>query len=229
MNKLTENLGLQALAIRFDVNAKGVDTIKAAIDSGAIWEMLQACADERFEGDLKPVLSQFNRNLSSQRCTRRPSDTAAANRAAMVELLWAMTHDTVKAPKAVARAPKAGFQYTVEEVENLFAAGNLDELQRLYNNVHSNVSKKMAGLSTANYAEALKADPKLAGWLEVKEAASKRLSELKAQRKAGAAAPAKVEVSADLAAKLLKSSEGGKAATLTAAQVKELLKLLGQG
>lgn len=229
MNKLSTELGLQAIAIKYDVNAKGVDAVKAAIDDGTIWGMLQACADERFGGDLKPVLAQFNRNLSSQRCTRRPSDTAAANRAAMVELLWAMTHDTSKAPKAAARAPKAGFQYTVAEVEDLFAAGNLEELQRMYNNIHSNVSKKLTGLSTANYAEALKADPKLASWLEVKEAASKRLSELKAARKAGAAAPAKPEVSADLTAKLLKSGENGKAATLTAAQVKELLKLLGQG
>lgn len=229
MNKLSTELGLQALAIKFDVNAKGVDGIKAAIGDGTIWGMLQTCADEKFDGDLKPVLAQFNRNLSSQRCTRRPSDTAAANRAAMVELLWAMTHDSTKAPKAAARAPKAGFQYTVAEVEDLFAAGDVEELQRMYNNVHSNVSKKMAGLSTVNYAEAIKADPKLASWLEVKEAASKRLSELKAAKKAGTAAPAKVEVSADLTAKLMKSNESGKAATLTAAQVKELLKLLGQG
>jgi len=229
-NKLTNNLTLAAIAIKYDVNAHGIDTLQAAINSGEIWAMLKACADERFDGDMKPVLAQFNRNLSSQRCTRKITDTASKNRADMVEALWAMTHATqVKAANGETRTPRAGFLYTKEEVDALVAEGNVAELQRLYNNVHSNVNKAMSGLSTSCYTEELANNPKLARWVEVKEYVSEQLRALKASTKAKAqgAAPVKPEVSEDLAKKLA-NYKAGKKASFTPEQMAEILKLLGR-
>ena len=215
-SKLTSNLSLQA-----------------AIDNGEIMGLLQDCANERFEGELKPVLQQFNRNLSSQRCTRKETDTASHNRALMVEALWAMTHSL---PAAVGgtRKPRAGFQYTTKEVDDLYEAGNISELQRFYNNIFSNVSKKMAGLSTSQYAEAIAQDETLARWVAVKEYVSEKLSALKAAQKGKAqtievvkTVEVKPEVPADILAKLQGASKNksGKV-QLSADQVAALLKAL---
>lgn len=225
-SKLTANLALAAIAVKYDVNARGIDQLTAAIESGEIQKMLQACADERFDGDLKPVMAQFNRNLSSQRCTRKITDTASMNRANMVEALWNMTHAT-QGSVVSARPPRAGFQYTKEEVDSLVAEGNVAELQRFYNNVHSNVNKALSGLSTSCYTEELAKNPKLARWVEVKEYVSEKLRTLKASKKVAVeATSAKPELSEELAKKLA-SYQAGKKASFTAEQMEELIKLLG--
>lgn len=221
-NKLTSNLSLMALAIRYDVNAHGIDNLVKAIEAGEITSMLEACANERFGGDLKPVLAQFNRNLSSQRCTRKITDTASKNRADMVEALWAMTHATQGTTGA--KAPRAGFQYTKEEVDALVAAGDVAELQRFYNNIHSNVNKAMSGLSTSCYAEELSNNPKLARWVDVKEYVSEKLRTLKASTKVQT--QPKPELSEELSKKLA-SYKTGKKASFTPEQMEEILKLLG--
>lgn len=223
-NKLTSNLSLAAIAVKYDVNANGIEQLKKAIEAGEITDMLKACADERFDGDLKPVMAQFNRNLSSQRCTRKITDTASKNRADMVEALWAMTHATQGTTGA--KAPRAGFQYTKEEVDALVATGDVAELQRFYNNIHSNVNKAMSGLSTSCYAEELANNPKLARWVEVKEYVSEQLRTLKLGAKAKTKEPVKPELSEDLAKKLA-NYKAGKKASFTAEQMAELMKLLG--
>lgn len=224
-NKLNPNLSLAAIAIRYDVNAHGIEQLKKAIEAGEITEMLKACADERFGGDLKPVLAQFNRNLSSQRCTRKITDTASKNRADMVEALWAMTHATQGGTGA--KAPRAGFQYTREEVDALVAEGNVAELQRLYNNVHSNVNKALAGLSTSCYAEELAGNPKLAQWVDTKEYVSEQLRALKAQTKAKTKeqTQTKPELSEELMKKLA-NYKAGKKASFTPEQMAEIIQLL---
>lgn len=224
-NKLTSNLSLAAIAIKYDVNAHGIDNLQKAIAAGEINDMLKACADERFGGDLKPVMAQFNRNLSSQRCTRKITDTASKNRADMVEALWAMTHATQGSTTGV-KVPRAGFQYTKEEVDALVAEGNVAELQRFYNNIHSNVNKAMSGLSTSCYAEELANNPKLARWVEVKEYVSEQLRTLKLGAKAKTKEPVKPELSEDLAKKLA-SYKAGKKASFTPEQMAEIMKLLG--
>lgn len=230
-NKLTPNLSLSAIAIKYDVNAHGIEQLKQAIEAGEIADMLKACADERFDGDMKPVLAQFNRNLSSQRCTRKITDTASKNRADMVEALWDMTHvvPRVRAANGMPSAPRAGFLYTRQEVDDLVAEGNVAELQRLYNNVHSNVNKAIGGLSTSCYAEELANNPKLARWIDVKEYVSEQLRVLKATNKAKAKAqaiiPTRPAVSEDLAKKL-DGYVAGKRVSFTPAQMEELLKLL---
>lgn len=224
-NKLNANLSLAAIAIKYDVNAHGIDNLVKAIEAGEINDMLKACADERFGGDLKPVMAQFNRNLSSQRCTRKITDTASKNRADMVEALWAMTH-TTQGNTTGAKTPRAGFQYTKEEVDALVAEGNVAELQRFYNNIHSNVNKAMSGLSTSCYAEELANNPKLARWVEVKEYVSEQLRTLKLGAKAKTKEPVKPEISEDLAKKLA-SYKAGKKASFTPEQMAELVKLLG--
>ena len=232
-SKLTTNLSLQSLAIKYDVQANGISALQAAIDSGEVMGMLQDCANERFDGELKPVLQQFNRNLSSQRCTRKETDTASHNRALMVEALWTMTHSL---PTTVGgtRKARAGFQYTTDEVDSLYEAGNVAELQRFYNNVYSNVSKKMAGLSTSQFAEAIEADENLARWVAVKEYVSQRLSELKAAQKGKTqtvevvkTVEVKPEVSEDILSKLKSSAKtkSGKV-QLTREQAEALLKAL---
>lgn len=223
-NKLSPNLSLAAIAIKYDVNAKGIDSLLKAIEAGEISAMLKDCADERFDGDLKPVMAQFNRNLSSQRCTRKITDTASKNRADMVEALWAMTHSTQGTGD---RTPKAGFQYTRDEVDALVAEGNVAELQRFYNNVHSNVNKALSGLSTSCYAEELASNPKLARWVDVKEYVSEQLRTLKASAKVSAKTKEqpKVELSDDLAKKLA-SYQAGKKASFTAEQMAELIELV---
>ena len=226
-SKLSSNLSLQALAIKYDVQANGISALQAAIDSGEVMGMLQDCANERFDGELKPVLQQFNRNLSSQRCTRKETDTASHNRALMVEALWTMTHSL---PTTVGgtRKARAGFQYTTDEVDSLYEAGNVAELQRFYNNVYSNVSKKMTGLSTSQFAETVAADETLARWVAVKEYVSEKLSALKAAQKGKAqTVEVKPEVPADILAKLQGASKtkSGKV-QLSADQVAALLKAL---
>lgn len=223
-NKLTSNLSLAAIAIKYDVNAHGIDNLMKAIEAGEINDMLKACADERFGGDLKPVMAQFNRNLSSQRCTRKITDTASKNRADMVEALWVMTH-TAQGSTTGAKTPRAGFQYTKEEVDALVAEGNVAELQRFYNNIHSNVNKAMSGLSTSCYAEELTNNPKLARWVEVKEYVSEQLRTLKLGTKVKAKEQTKPEISEDLANKLA-SYKAGKKASFTPEQMAELVKLL---
>lgn len=224
-NKLTSNLSLAAIAIKYDVNAHGIDNLVKAIEAGEINDMLKACADERFGGDLKPVMAQFNRNLSSQRCTRKITDTASKNRADMVEALWDMTH-AAKGSATGVKTPRAGFQYTKEEVDALVAEDNVAELQRFYNNIHSNVNKAMSGLSTSCYAEELAKNPKLARWIEVKEYVSEQLRTLKLGAKAKTKEPVKPELSEDLAKKLA-SYTAGRKASFTPEQMAEIIKLLG--
>lgn len=212
-SKLTAALALANIAIKYDVNAAGIGKLTEAIASGEIQTMLQECADTMYGGDLKPVMAQFNRNLSSQRCTRKVVDTASKNRADMVEALWAMTHQ-VKAGEA--QRTRSGFQYTTEEVDALVAAGNVEELQRFYNNIHSLVSKSISGLAMSQL------DDRQRDRMAVKEYASEKLSALKASQKAGSVS--QVEVSEKLLSKL----QGGKATRLSETEVAELLKLLGK-
>ena len=212
-SKLTAALALANIAIKYDVNAGGIGKLTEAIASGEIQTMLQECADTKYGGDLKPVMAQFNRNLSSQRCTRKVVDTASKNRADMVEALWAMTHQ-VKAGET--QRTRSGFQYTTEEVDALVAAGNVEELQRFYNNIHSLVSKSISGLAMSQL------DDRQRDRMAVKEYASEKLSALKASQKAGSVS--QVEVSEKLLSKL----QGGKATRLSETEVAELLKLLGK-
>lgn len=210
-NKLSNELTLAAIAIKYDVNANGIDRLTKAIEAGEIQEMLQNCADSMYGGDMKPVMVQFNRNLSSQRCTRHITDTASRNRANMVEALWNMTHNGT----SDGRQSRAGFAYTKDEVDALVAKGDVAELQRFYNNIHSLVSKSISGLAMSQL------DDQQRNRLEVKEYASEKLSALKASKKA--AGVNKTEVSDKLLGKL----QGGKATSLSKAEVAELLKLLG--
>lgn len=232
-NKLSSNLSLPALAIKYDVNANGIEQLKKAIEAGEIADMLQACADEKFGGDMKPVLAQFNRNLSSQRCTRKITDSASKNRADMVEALWDMTHvvPRVRAAKGMPSAPRAGFLYTRQEVDELVAENNVAELQRFYDNVHSNVNKAIGGLSTTCYAEELANNPKLARWIDVKAYVSEKLRDLKAFNKAKAKAQTMLPVAPEVSEGLAKKLDGyvaGKRVSFTPEQMEELLKLLNR-
>lgn len=212
-SKLSANLALANIAIKYDVNAHGIGQLTKAIEAGEIQGMLKECADTMYGGDMRPVMAQFNRNLSSQRCTRKIVDTASKNRAAMVEALWAMTHSA-----AVKGTPKAraGFQYTTDEVDVLVAKGDVEELQRFYNNIHSIVSKSISGLAMSQL------DDKQRARIEIKEYASEKLSMLKASKKAGSINQAEVSD------KLLSKLQGGKGASLSKAEVAELLKILGK-
>lgn len=212
-SKLSANLALANIAIKYDVNAHGIDQLTKAIEAGEIKGMLKECADTMYGGDMRPVMAQFNRNLSSQRCTRKIVDTASKNRAAMVEALWAMTHSA-----AVKGTPKAraGFQYTTDEVDVLVAKGDVEELQRFYNNIHSIVSKSISGLAMSQL------DDKQRARIEIKEYASEKLSMLKASKKAGSINQSEVSD------KLLSKLQGGKGASLSKAEVAELLKILGK-
>lgn len=212
-SKLSANLALANIAIKYDVNAHGIGQLTKAIEAGEIQGMLKECADTMYGGDMRPVMAQFNRNLSSQRCTRKIVDTASKNRAAMVEALWAMTHSA-----AVKGAPKAraGFQYTTDEVDAMVAKGDVEELQRFYNNIHSIVSKSISGLAMSQL------DDKQRARIEIKEYASEKLSMLKASKKASGINQAEVSD------KLLSKLQGGKGASLSKAEVAELLKILGK-
>lgn len=212
-SKLSANLALANIAIKYDVNAHGIGQLTKAIEAGEIQGMLKECADTMYGGDMRPVMAQFNRNLSSQRCTRKIVDTASKNRAAMVEALWAMTHSA-----AVKGTPKAraGFQYTTDEVDVLVAKGDVEELQRFYNNIHSIVSKSISGLAMSQL------DDKQRARIEIKEYASEKLSMLKASKKASSINQAEVSD------KLLSKLQGGKGASLSKAEVAELLKILGK-
>ena len=212
-SKLSANLALANIAIKYDVNAHGISQLTKAIEAGEIMDMLKECADTMYGGDMRPVMAQFNRNLSSQRCTRKIVDTASKNRADMVEALWAMTHSA-----AVKGTPKAraGFQYTTDEVDALVAKGDVEELQRFYNNIHSIVSKTISGLAMNQL------DDKQRTRMEVKEYASEKLSALKASKKASGVNQTEVSD------KLLSKLQGGKGASLSKAEVAELLKLLGK-
>lgn len=212
-SKLSANLALANIAIKYDVNAHGIDQLTKAIEAGEIQGMLKECADTMYGGDMRPVMAQFNRNLSSQRCTRKIVDTASKNRAAMVEALWAMTHSA-----AVKGTPKAraGFQYTTDEVDVLVAKGDVEELQRFYNNIHSIVSKSISGLAMSQL------DDKQRARIEIKEYASEKLSMLKASKKASSINQSEVSD------KLLSKLQGGKGASLSKAEVAELLKILGK-
>lgn len=226
--KLTAAASFEGLCGRFEVYATGTDKLAAAIEDGTVDSILQACADTLYDGDMKPVRAQFGRVISSQKCNaaKRGINTLIdVRRKDAIQLLEAYHKKAIGT--SAARTPRAGFQYTKEEVDSLVAEGNVAELQRFYDNIHSNVGKALGGLSTTCYTEALANNPKLARWVEVKAYVSEKLSALKASTKAKAMAQpqTKPELSEDLTNKLA-SYTSGKKVVFTPEQMEELLKLL---
>ena len=97
---------------------------------------------------------------------------------------------------------------TIEEID---AIDDVETLRKIKNCMASHKSKDLAGIADEDLTDGDRT------FLEVYEYTSKKLKDLKASR-------ATVQVSEDLLAKL----ESGKAATLSKAQVAELLKILGK-
>lgn len=228
--KLTAAATFEGLCDRFEVYATGIEKLAAAVEDGTVDAILQECADTMYDGNMKPVRAQFGRVISSQKsnAAKRGINTLIdVRRKEAIDLLEAY-HKKALGARA-AGTPRAGFHYTKEEVDALVAAGDVAELQRFYDNIHSNVGKTLGGLSTTCYTEALANNPKLARWVEVKAYVSEKLSALKASKRAAAAtvapAPTKPEISEELTNKLA-SYKAGKKVVFSPEQMEELLKLL---
>lgn len=215
-SKLTAAATFDGLCTRFEVYATGVDRLAAAIKDGTVDDILQECADVMYGGDLKPVRAQFGRVIASQKCNadKRGISTIIDRRRKDAIMLLEAYHK--KAINTNAARTRSGFMYTKEEVDSLVAAGNVAELQRFYNNIHSLVDKSTSGLAMSQLTD------KQRERIEVKEYVSEKLSALKANKKAEAVNKAVVSE------KLLGKLQGGKAASLSKAEVAELLKILGK-
>lgn len=207
-SKLTAAASFEGLCNRFEVYATGVDKLNAAIEDGTVDSILQECADVMYGGDMKPVRAQFGRVISSQKCNaeKRGVNTLIDRRRKDAIMLLEAYHKA-----AIGTSSSKGrkvFEYTSEEVDQLVANEDVEGLQRFYNNIYSRCSK------------GLEYDDK------VLVHCSEQLSKLKAARKAaGVTAKATAPVVSE---KLLGKLNGGKATSLSKAEVAELLKLLNK-
>ena len=213
--KITSNLQLKNL---FPTKAGGVidvESFKKFVEDGELRALIDECAEAMHGGDTAPVIKQMIENCQSKKCTdknRVPNSVVRSSSEANEFLLAYLK--TLREPanrrgdRTGIAGNKAKWDMTVEEID---AIDDVETLRKIKNCMASHKSKDLAGIADEDLTDG---DQE---FLKVYEYTSKKLKDLKANK-------ATVQVSDDLLAKL----ESGKAATLSKAQVAELLKILGK-
>ena len=213
--KITSNLQLKNL---FPTKAGGVidvESFKKFVEDGELRALIDECAEAMHGGDTAPVIKQMIENCQSKKCTdknRVPNSVVRSSSEANEFLLAYLK--TLREPanrrgdRTGIVGNKAKWDMTVEEID---AIDDVETLRKVKNCMASHKSKDLAGIADEDLTD------KDQEFLKVYEHTAKRLKELKANT-------ATVQVSDDLLEKL----QSGKAATLSKAQVAELLKILGK-
>ena len=213
--KITSNLTIKNL---FPTKAGGVidvEGFKKFIEDGELLALINECAEAMHGGNSAPVIKQMIENCQSKKCTdkNRMQNSVVRSGSEANELLLAYLK-TLREP-ATRRGDRTGivgnkakWDMTTAEID---AIDDVETLRRIKNCMASHKSKDLAGIADEDLTDDDRA------FLKVYEYTSKKLKDLKTRSGA-------VQVSDDLLAKL----ESGKAATLSKAQVAELLKILGK-
>lgn len=203
-NKITKNLEWKALKenykigqVRVGKKFVSVNELADAIADGEIHALLQQCADELHDGDFSSAIRTFRKNLSSQLCNMKKSNTTPPVDFQRYELLDKYTEQFVVKTTSAVVAGKAKVNYNHDDIMTL--KGNHEELRKLYNVFADRKSKRPESLDDEFYAN------------------FELIKQLKTEAKA---AEDKVTVSTDILAKL----KAG--VTLTAEESAELVKLL---
>lgn len=114
-----------------------VNELDEAIKAGEIHDLLVKCADELYNGDFQSVIRAFRKNLSSQLCNMKKSDTTNHVDYQRYELLDSYTKQFVVTTTSAVGKVKT--EYTIDDIVSL--KGNYEELRKLYNSFADKKSK----------------------------------------------------------------------------------------
>lgn len=220
MSIITNSLQLKNL---FPTTAGGTVDVEAfakVLEDGSLKAMIQECADAMHGGNIEPVVKRMIENCQSKVCTdkNRVQNTVVRSSSKANEMLLEYLKGLrgarpVKGDRTGLSSNRAKWDLTHEEVESI---QDYETLRKIRNCMASHKSKDLSGLLEDDLTEKDKE------FLRVYEFACERLKTLKV--KGNQEAKQEVMLSEDLLAKL----QSGKAATLSKAQVAELLKVLGK-
>ena len=213
--KITTNLQIKNL---FPTKAGGVvdvESFKKFIEDGELLTLINECAEAMHGGNTAPVIKQMIENCQSKKCTdkNRMQNSVVRSGSEANEILLDYLK-TLRGPAARRgdrthiTGDKAKWDMTIEEID---AIDDIEALRKIKNCMASHKSKDLADMAEADLTD------KDQEFLKVYEYTAKKLKDLKAGK-------TEVRVSDDLMEKL----QSGKAATLSKAQVAELLKILGK-
>lgn len=216
---ITNSLQLKNL---FPVKAGGsvdLDAFKQFIEDGSLLNLITECAEAMHGGNTEPVIKRMIENSQSKKCTDKNrvqnsavKSSSAANEMLLEYLKGLRGNRPAKGDRTGIASGKAKWDLSKEEIESI---QDYETLRKIRNCMASHKSKDLSGL----VEEDLTYKDKL--FLEAYEFACERLKTLKNK---GTSEPKEIALSDALLEKL----QSGKAATLSKAQVAELLKALGK-
>lgn len=246
---IKESLTLKVLAIRFDVAECGLADFDAAIADGTLLAEIQANADEACGGNILPVVESMLNNVRSKKSNfkllskvttgeRRKMDMAlhleVFLKAEKAKCRAAKSTEKIAAARAAGAAlprnERKWYTYSQAELESV----SFEEARRVRNCMASFFSKgyyHFAGDPLRDEKDELY--DQLYNWLCDRLVKLNKLSKAKklvAEQPVETKVETKVEKTKEeleLVEKLRKSSEAGKTAVLSKAQVEALLKILG--
>lgn len=219
--KTNNTLSIKSLTAKYDVEACGIDKFAAAIESGEVLSLIQACADESYNGDIQPVVKQLLKNTANHRCVRKVTTSAAKNVADMVDHFDVYLH-TLRGSKANGgKSTRRFYDISLDEVRSM----SLTDARKVKACYASYVNKQLSGLSTSQYTA--EQATIMANYRTVQDICSAKTKEAKANEVKVVEVEKPVEASEDLKAKLEKALTTGKTTSLSKDQVAELAKLLG--
>lgn len=198
-----------------DVTVRGetINPFAEALKDGTIEAMIQSCADAMHGGDRAPVIKQLIQNCQSKQCIDRGKTVKnSAQRASEAACQLFLDYLIEMRKQLTGKTPSSRGSGTGKwrmSREEILAVTDVTQMGKIVDIMASHKSKDLSGLTDEDLTDADKL------FLENYAVARQHLKELKA----GAAQP---NVSDKLMAKLTK---GGKA-TLSAAEVAEIMKLL---
>lgn len=213
--KITNNLQLKSLFPTKSGGIVDVEGFKKFVEDGELLTLIDECAEAMHGGNRAPVIKQMIENCQSKKCTdkNRMQNSVVRSGSEANEFLLDYLK-TLREPAARrgdrSHIPgcKAKWDMTIEEID---AIDDVEALRKVKNCMASHKSKDLAGITEADLTDKDKE------FLKVYEYTAKKLKDMKVSK-------AEVQVSDELLEKL----QSGKAATLSKAQVAELLKILGK-
>lgn len=213
--KITNNLQLKSLFPTKSGGIVDVEGFKKFVEDGELLTLIDECAEAMHGGNRAPVIKQMIENCQSKKCTdkNRMQNSVVRSGSEANEFLLDYLK-TLREPAArrgdrtYITGGKAKWDMTIEEID---AIDDVEALRKIKNCMASHKSKDLAGIAEADLTDKDKE------FLKVYEYTAKKLKDVKANK-------AEVQVSDELMEKL----QSGKAATLSKAQVAELLKILGK-
>ncbi len=217
---ITNSLQLKNLFPTTAGGAVDVEAFAKVLEDGSLKAMIQECADAMHGGNIEPVVKRMIENCQSKVCTdkNRVQNTVVRSSSKANEMLLEYLKGLrgarpVKGDRTGLSSNRAKWDLTREEIESI---QDYETLRKIRNCMASHKSKDLSGLLEDDLTEKDKE------FLKVYEFACERLKTLKVT--GNQEAKQEVVLSEDLLAKL----QSGKAATLSKAQVAELLKALGK-